>query len=77
MARDKAIRRKQSQVFGYGCKSGKRRYSSYSTAYNAMLRTNANAQNLQSELRDIYRCQVCAGFHLTSQPPGSHEEEAS
>lgn len=61
------LKKKAKQEYGYGCRSGKRRYLSRSAAYDAMLRINADAERNPKLLRNLYRCDMCGGWHLTSQ----------
>lgn len=61
------LQKKVKQGYGYGCRSGKRRYYSRSTAYVAMLRINADVERNPKLLRNLYRCGMCGGWHLTSQ----------
>lgn len=66
MALPSELQKKAKQSYGYGCNSGKRRYYSRSQAYDAMQRINADALRNPKLLRDLYRCERCGGWHLTS-----------
>jgi hypothetical protein len=59
----------------YRCSSGKRRYRSRDATYMELLRL----QELPPEKgtkghAGFYRCDECAGWHLTSQPIERHNE---
>ena len=57
--------------YTYGCRSGKRRFTDYSTAYFELTRIQPQMEKQgEKVVRDIYRCSMCEGFHLTSARPG-------
>ncbi len=64
----KSLRRKVGKTHRFGCESGKRRYFDYGTAYLEMLaiteRMERHGEN--KALKNIYRCGLCGGFHLSS-----------
>lgn len=68
------LARKLKQNFGYGCGSGKRRFTSRSAAYDEMVKTNAKGRT-KRPLRDVYECRggrhyaPCGGWHTSSNEP--------
>lgn len=68
MAKTRPRRRKRrirEKKFTFSCHSGKRRYTFHSDAYMEMLRINSVGLDAK-EIRNIYYCKKCDGYHLTS-----------
>lgn len=65
----RSLRRKFGKTHRFGCESGKRRYFDYGTAYLEMLAITERMKRHGEERfpQNIYRCEWCAGFHLTSK----------
>ena len=65
----KSLRRKFGKKHRFGCKSGKRRYFDYGTAYLEMLAITERKRRHGEERmpKTIYKCEWCAGYHLSSK----------